>query len=232
MLIRSVLGMLLIAAMIPLNLVASTIDDLQSASADKKTAFVLVIEPGASAVDRATNMINDARKEIDNSVLIELDRTNKDNSGLVKKYRLSGAPVPLILVFSSNGVLAGGIPANSANSQKLVNMIPSPKKAELLKSIQSGQSVFVTASRKGMTGESEIYNACMAACGKMQDKSRCILIDMDDKERTGNCGNKCPGQNRRFIQWRCGYGQVGTGSSKKGFKWMLPPWQRKDMPTD
>ena len=184
MLLRCILGAILLLAMVTVNLVASTADDLQSASDKNKVAFVLVTEPGATAVDHATNIIKDARKEIKKSILIELDRTNKDNLELVKKYRLSGAPVPLILVFTSDGVLAGGIPAKGANSQKLIGMIPSPKKAEVLKSIQSGQSVFVTASRKGMTGESEIYDACMAACGMMKDKSRCILVDMDDEKES------------------------------------------------
>jgi len=181
MLLRSILGAILLLAMVPVNLVASTADDLQSASEKSRVAFVLVTEPGATGVDHATNIINDAMKEVENSVFIEFNRTDEENASLVKKYRLSSAPVPLILAFASNGVMAGGVQASRANSQKLVEMIPSPKKAEVIKSIQSGQSVFVTASRKGMVGKSEIYDACMAACGMMKDKSRCIQVDMDDK---------------------------------------------------
>ncbi len=179
MLFRCALSMLLFA-LIPVNIHASITDILQSASKENNTAFVMVTEPGDSEAEKAKNIINGARKEIKNSIFIELDRADKENLSFVKKYQLSGVPVPLVLVFASNGVLAGGIPVNKTNHDKLISMVPSPKKAEVLKSIQSGQSVYVTASRKGMTGESDVFNACMDACRKMKDKSCCIQVDMDD----------------------------------------------------
>jgi len=49
---------------------------------------------------------NDAQKKYPNSEVIVLDRTDKTLVALVKIYGLSGAPLPVILVVASNGIVA------------------------------------------------------------------------------------------------------------------------------
>ena len=179
--LQRVMGAFLLTAILSLNLAASPADDLQSASKAGQVALVLVTEPGAADVGEAKQIIQNAQKQIKRKpVLVELNRADDANAPLVAQYRLSGAPVPLILVFASNGALAGGMPAAQATSEQLIKMIPTPKKAEVLKALQSGQSVFLTASRKGMATKSEVLGACALACGQMRGKSISIQIDMDD----------------------------------------------------
>ncbi len=182
MLVQRVLGVFLVIAILPLSLAALSADDLQSASEAGKIAFVLVTEPGATGVKQAKAKIQGAMAQIDKAVMIELNRADIANASLVAKYRLAGAPVPLILVFASNGAIAGGNLAAKITSEQLVNMIPSPKKAEVLEALQAGQAIFLTASGKEMSTKSEILNICAVACGQMKGKSRSIAIDMDDKK--------------------------------------------------
>lgn len=159
---------------------ASAQKDLESAVRQERVAFILVTEHGAPGVDAARDMIHLAMEQVRESVLVELDRSDPGNADLVAKYRLAGAPVPLVLVAARNGVVAGGMPAARATADQLVTIVPSPKKAEILQALQEGKAVFITASRIGMPAQSGAMSACAMACGQLQDKSATIQIDMDD----------------------------------------------------
>jgi hypothetical protein len=158
----------------------STQDDLKDAARDGKVAFILVTEPGATGVGQARSLIRDATGQVENSVLIEMDRVDAANADLVARYRLSGAPVPLILVVAPNGALAGGLPAAKATAERLVKMVPTPMKAEILHAIQAGKAVFVVSSRAGMESTVEAMRKCAAACGQLTTDAVTIQIDLDD----------------------------------------------------
>jgi len=164
---------------------ASAQKDLDSAAKHGKVAFILVTDQGATGVDQAKEMIEQAIKQVEKAVLIELDRSDAANAEVVAKLRLAGAPVPLILVAARNGVVAGGLPAAQATADKLVAMVPSPKKAEVLQVLQSGKAAFVVVSRKGMATQSAATASCAAACGQLADKCVTVQIDMDDPQEAG-----------------------------------------------
>jgi hypothetical protein len=164
---------------------ASVQKDLDSAAKHEKIAFILVIDQGSTGIDQAKDMIKQAMRQVKRADVIELDRSDPANADLVAKYRLAGAPVPLVLVAARNGVLAGGLPAAQATAEKLVAMVPSPKKAEVLQMLQSGKAVFVSVSRRGMATQSGATAACAAACGQMKDQCVTVQIDMDDPAEAG-----------------------------------------------
>jgi hypothetical protein len=171
---------LLMAVCLPFATLATTADRLQTAAKDGKVAFLLVIEPGVAGVDPARQMIQSATIEVPGAVMIELDRADVADSMLVQKYGLAAAPVPLILVIGANGAMAGGNVASQLTSQKLVAMIPSPKKAEVLKAVQSGQAVYLTASRSGMPSSTVVASGCAAACSQMMGKCVAVDVNIDD----------------------------------------------------
>lgn len=164
---------------------ASPQQDLDSAAKQKKVAFVLVTDLGAAGVDAARDMIQQAMRQVKQSTLVELDRSSPGNADLVAKFRLAGAPVPLILVTATTGMLAGGVAAAQATAEQLVGMVPSPKKAEALEAIQNGKAVLISASRKGMALQSGAKAACATACGQLADKCVTVQIDMDDPQEAG-----------------------------------------------
>ncbi|RPJ43432.1 MAG: hypothetical protein EHM19_08735 [Candidatus Latescibacterota bacterium] len=160
---------------------ASTQESLDQAARRGKPAFVLVTEPGAQGIDEAKNLVQSAMKMVPGSTLVELDRSDPANADLVAKFRLAGAPVPLILLAAGNGAIAGGMPAGQATAERLAGLAPSPKKAEILLALQEGKSVFVVASRKGMKSTTGAMSSCSMACGQMVGKSATVEIDMDDE---------------------------------------------------
>lgn len=177
---RNFSALMLIAACLPIAALAATTEQLQTAASNGNVAFVLVTAPGAPGIDQAKTTMQQAVNQVPGSVIIESNRADAANSEFIEKYGLATAPVPLILVFGSNGVIAGGNVASRMNPQQLVAMVPSPKKAEVVEAIQSGQAVYVTAYRPGMTTKSQVLGDCAAACKQMMGRGATIEVSMDD----------------------------------------------------
>jgi hypothetical protein len=112
--------------------------------------------------------------------MIEMDRSNPENRGLVDQYRLSGAPLPLILVIAQNGVVAGAAKGLDATSMSLKALIPSPKKADVLMALQSGKAVFILAGNKSMVNYSKALSECQSAVGQMQNSASIVQVDLSD----------------------------------------------------
>lgn len=176
---RSVVAILLLAGLTLSDTEASVQTELAAAVDRGQVAFILVTDRGAEDIEGAKEKVRQAMGQVEGSVMVELDRSNPASSELVAKYRLAGAPVPLILIAAPNGVLAAGMPAAQATADQLAALVPSPKKAEILKALQKGQAVFIIASRSGMAAQSA-NAACAAACGAMSGSGTTIEIDLDD----------------------------------------------------
>jgi len=162
---------------------ASVQDDLDHATRSGKVAFILVHDKDLSGLERARSIIGEAMRDIHDSVMLELDRSDPGNASFVSRYRLLGAPMPLILVTGRNGSLAGGLPLASANSELLAKLVPSPKKAEILKAMQDGKAVYVVASRSGGNFSADAaVEACSQAGDRASIETATVRIDLDDPE--------------------------------------------------
>jgi hypothetical protein len=175
-------GICMLVAFTSTQLFATTAAELEKATDKGKTVFLLVFEPNTQGLEPAREIVNTASKQVKKSTIIELNRADAANEALVGKYRLAGAPIPLIMVLAGNGAIAGGLPAANLSSEQLVKMVPTAKKSEVLKAVQDGQSVLITAAGKKMPKETSMSSACAAACGQMQGKCTSIKIDLDDDD--------------------------------------------------
>jgi hypothetical protein len=175
-------GICMLVALTSTQLFATTTDELAKATDKGKTVFLLVFEPNAQGIEPAREIVNAASSQVKKSTVIQLDRADATNSALVAKYRLAGAPLPLIMVLAGNGAIAGGIPAANTTTEQVVKFVPTAKKAEVLKAVQEGQSVLITAASKKMPKETNVSSACAAACGQMQGKCTSIKINLDDDD--------------------------------------------------
>ncbi len=174
------IALLLITVCLPVVALASTIDQLESAANQGKPAFVLVTEPGVSGIEQAKQVIQEAMSKIPGSVMIESNRSDAADASFIQSHKLGTAPVPLILLFTANGLMAGGNVASRLTAEQLVAMVPSPQKAEVLLAIQSGLPTFVIASRSGMIAEADVAKGCAAACSQMEGKGVTVDISLDD----------------------------------------------------
>jgi len=163
---------------------ASVRADMDLAAKQRKVAFILVTDQGAAGVTEAKATIQQAMKQVKKSTLIELDRSNAGNADLVAKFGLAGAPVPIILLAARNGALAGGLVAAQATPEQLIAMVPSPKKAEILQTLQGGKAVFISVSRKSMASHSRAKATCATACKQMNGRCVTVHVDMDDPKES------------------------------------------------
>jgi len=183
--LRKVFILVLALAMASTVAFASAQQDLDAAAKAGKVAFGLVYDQTAVQLNQAHQLVDEAITRIPGAVKIEIDRGDPANAGFVSKYGLSGAPVPLILVASSTGIIAGGLIAQQGTVDQLVKMVPSPKKAEIIMALSTGNAVFITAYRNSMKSVETVNSACAMACQQMAGKSVQVKVNMDDPAEAG-----------------------------------------------
>jgi hypothetical protein len=165
--------------------VSATVNaDLEKASKNGNSVFLVVTDPNVTGTDKALEIANKAKTSVTTSVVLQMNRSDAANADLVTKYRLAGAPLPLILVIASNGIVTAGYTLTQATPELLVKAIPSPKKADVLKTLSEGKSVFIVVTGKSMAEKSTIMNTCQQACIEMQNNAKMIEISLDDPKET------------------------------------------------
>ena len=172
---------LFLTGMIHLN--GQTSVEIEKAGKACKPVFLVAYNGNGAEADKAFTIADEARKFFKgSSVVIKMNTADAVNNPLVAKYRLAGAPLPLILVLDKNSIIAGGLSLKDATSTKLVEMVPSPKTSEMLKALGEGKSVYVVVYKESMTSQKNVMDNCTMACGKMDNKSVTVKVDMDDKK--------------------------------------------------
>ncbi|NTW31638.1 MAG: hypothetical protein HGB12_03275 [Bacteroidetes bacterium] len=158
---------------------------LEKAKKDGNSVFMVVTGTGDTELAKALLMAGSANKSVKKSVVVQMNRDDKINANLVTEYGVASAPLPLILVFSPNSVLAGGYLLTEATADKLVKLIPSPKHDAVLQALNNKKSVYIVATKKSFTDKAKVIENCKAAVVQMAYKAELIQIDMDDaKEKT------------------------------------------------
>jgi hypothetical protein len=174
---------LLITGLIRVN--AQTADEIEKANKSCKPVFLVAYNASGADADKAMAIANNAKKNLKaSSIVIKMNTSDAANSDLVARYRLAGAPMPLILVLDKNGTTAGALALKDATAEKLIDMIPSPKFSEIIKSLAEGKSVYIVVYKESMTSKKSIADNCAVACGKMDNTCVTVMVGLDDKKET------------------------------------------------
>ncbi|HEY5499930.1 MAG TPA: hypothetical protein VIK20_06060 [Bacteroidales bacterium] len=171
---------LLFTGLIRLN--AQTAAEIEKANKTCKPVFLVAYNTNGADADKAFSIADGAKKNLKaSSLVIKMNTSDAANSALVSKYRLAGAPLPLILVLDKNGSATGGLLLKDATPEKLVGLIPTPKTSELIKALTDGKSVYIVVYKESMTAKKNIMDNCAIACSKMNNKSVVMKLNLDDK---------------------------------------------------
>jgi competence protein ComGC len=166
-----------------INLFAVTAQEaIATANKSGLIVFLVITDAGNANTQQALDIANQAHTKYQKSEVIQMNRSDEANQALVAKYGVSKAPLPLILVIASNGVVTGGFPSYQATADLLVNVIPSPVKADVMKALSDGKSVFLVVSSKNMKEKDEVMNTCQQACIEMQNNTKLIALDLNDQK--------------------------------------------------
>lgn len=159
---------------------ATVKSDLEAANKNGNAVFLIVTDPNVTGTDKALEIANKAKAGVTNSTVLQMNRSDAANAELVTKYRLAGAPLPLILVIAPNGIVSAGYTLNQATPDLLAKAVPSPKKSEVLKTLSDGKSVFIVVTAKSMSGKNNVMNTCQQACIEMENNAKMVEVSLDD----------------------------------------------------
>lgn len=180
---KSLKIILLIAVCMIANIyvsIADTKQDIEKANKKGNVVFLVVTENGNSQNQAALILAKQAQKSYTNSSIVELDRGNVSNSSLIQKYRLAGAPVPLILVIGKNGIVSGGSAFQGLTVDGITSMIPTPKLESVHASISDGKPVILVFTKKSFKDTPETLKECNYALTLLKkDKINASLIEVD-----------------------------------------------------
>lgn len=157
-----------------------TLTELEKAKKEGKTVFLIITGKGATDLNSTIAVAKEANEKVKKSVVVQMNRDEVINSGLVLKFGVGSVAVPFILVISPKGVAVAGVPSNQATSDMLVKSVPSPRQDDVLFAISEKKPVFIIISKKTFTDKKTIVSNCKTATEKIATKPVSVEIDFDD----------------------------------------------------
>jgi len=158
--------------------------ELNKAKTAGKAVFVVVTGTGATNVDKATSIAKAAVGINKNAIILKMDRDLPANAELVSQWRLSGAPLPLILTVSAKGYPTGGYILADATADKVAALVPSPKLDDVYAAINAKKPVFLVVSKKSNIDKAAILSSCKSASVKLSGNVAIVEIDLADPKET------------------------------------------------
>lgn len=159
--------------------------ELEKAKKAGKAVFLVVTGNGVTNTAQATTIAKSANEIYKNAVIIEMNRDDAANSSLVAKWRLLGAPLPIILVISPRGMATGGYILEQATAENIAALVPSPKLEMVYETIGSGKHAIVVFTKKSFTDKPEVLKECNKAISQLNNEAVLIEVDMDDASEKG-----------------------------------------------
>lgn len=157
---------------------------LDKAKKEGKAVFVVVTGNEVTNTAQATTIAKGANEIYKNAVIVQMNRDDVANASLVNEWRLSGAPLPLILAISPNGTLTGGYILKQATAENIAALIPSPKMEMVYEAVKNKKYSVVVFSKKSFTDKNEVVKIAKNAVSQLKDEAVFIEVDMDDENET------------------------------------------------
>ena len=170
-------AILFLTAQICIGQVAADIENQNK----KGNAVFLIVTDGGTDLAATKEIAMKAKSLYPKSAVLTLDKSDKANTALVKKYGLLGAQTPMILVIASIGVVTDGYLKSEATPEKLVEGIPTKRQSEALLGFDRKKPVFVVMYKKTMTDKIAVIEECKKAAVTLNGRAVIVEVDLDDK---------------------------------------------------
>lgn len=121
------------------------------------------------------------QKVADRADAIAINATDPAEKAIVAKFKVSRAPMPLVLALAPTGAVTGGFPGNFDEAQ-LLNTFVSPGAAKCLAALQAGKLVFLCLQNEGTTLNGEAMKGVQDFKGdeKYAKATDVIILDPGD----------------------------------------------------
>lgn len=158
---------------------------LDKAKAEAKAVFVVVTGNGSVDTEKAVSVANGAKGIYKNAEVVEMNRDDAANATLVNEWRLTGAPLPLILVVSPKGQLTGGRILAQATAENVAELVPSPKLEEVYAAIGSNKNAIVVFTKKSFADRNEVVENSKKAVDLLKNEAVFVEVDLEDAKENG-----------------------------------------------
>jgi hypothetical protein len=166
-----------LAALVP---AAGVVASVGTANGAGRPVFLVVADGTPPEAARAT--ARQAQLAVPSAVVVELDRTDPRQADAVARFRVAGAPVPMVLVVATNGVPTGAARPGPDAAARLASLVPSKAKAEYLRVLAEQRIAVVLFTRADMPERSPLFEAASAALHSPSAKIGLVNVDLDDPE--------------------------------------------------
>lgn len=156
--------------------------DFEKATKAGKSVFLVITDNKATGTENVFKTTEGVVKTKKNTALVKLNRDDKENSGLVAKYKLSAIAVPMVLIVASNGVISGGLTASDVTAEKLIAYLPTPIQAQVLKGFEDGKAALIICGKKNSKDKTNLETECKTASEKLSGKAKPVFVDVENKE--------------------------------------------------
>ncbi len=119
------------------------LEAISQAAADKRYLFAFFWNSDNESTAAMKKVFEGATaKVVDRVKTISVRINDPAEQGIVKKYDLDRAPMPLVLAIAPNGAIMGGFPTKF-DEQQLLDAFASPGTEQCMKALQDGKLVFL-----------------------------------------------------------------------------------------
>lgn len=147
--------------------------DEDSATTAMRKVFETAIQKVAERADAVTVNVSDGR-----------------DSGIVKKFGVDRAPMPLALAIAPNGAITGGFPTEFTEA-KLLDAFASPGLAKCMKALQEGKLVLLCVQNGKTTFNAEAIKGVQAfkADERFASATEIVMLDPSDSAESSFLGD-------------------------------------------
>jgi len=153
---------------------------LDEAKSQGKVAFFVLVSNDTAGNSQALSVAVKVNKQVENSVVIKVNREDTANAALIEKWQLSSIPTPAIFIISPKGIPVTSFSLEEANESDIISYIPSPKMDDAFVALDEKKPVFILVGGKSATDREKIKSSCTAANELLKIKAALIEVDQDD----------------------------------------------------
>ena len=155
---------------------------MEQAAADSKYLFAFFSTNNNAQTMAMKKVFDEATAKVaDRALTVAVNITDPAERGLIKKFDLDRAPMPLVLAIAPNGAIMGGFPTKFEVND-LLNAFGSPCTEKCMKSLQDGKLVLLCVQNSATTSNAEALQGVneFKADEKYAAATEIVMLDPTD----------------------------------------------------
>lgn len=164
---------------------------MKKAAAGDKYLFVFFWKDEDSSTTALRKVFETATQKVaERADAVSVNVSDRGESGIVKKFGVDRAPMPLVLAIAPNGAITGGFPGDFTEA-KLLDAFASPGLAKCMKPLQEGKLVLLCVQNDKTTLNAEALEGVQSfkADERFANVTEIVMLDPNDSAESSFLGD-------------------------------------------